>query len=114
MKVLVTGAAGFIGFHTAKALLDRGDRVVGLETAGRALRSARLESGAAVRGEWFVNATGAWAPALCRLIGLEIPVAPLPMMAYYFETRASVDGFPLKPSTGISGSFPIRMNSRPA
>jgi len=31
MKVLVTGAAGFIGFHTAKALLERGDEVVGLD-----------------------------------------------------------------------------------
>ena len=31
MKVLVTGSAGFIGFHTAKALLDRGDEVVGLD-----------------------------------------------------------------------------------
>ena len=31
MKILVTGAAGFIGFHTAKALLDRGDTVVGLD-----------------------------------------------------------------------------------
>ena len=31
MKVLVTGAAGFIGYHTAKHLLDRGDEVVGLD-----------------------------------------------------------------------------------
>ena len=31
MKVLVTGAAGFIGFHTARALLDRGDEVVGVD-----------------------------------------------------------------------------------
>lgn len=31
MKILVTGAAGFIGFHTAKQLLDRGDDVVGLD-----------------------------------------------------------------------------------
>src|SRR6195256_2607125 len=31
MKVLVTGAAGFIGYHTAKALLDRGDEVIGLD-----------------------------------------------------------------------------------
>lgn len=31
MKVLVTGTAGFIGFHTAKALLDRGDAVVGFD-----------------------------------------------------------------------------------
>ena len=31
MKVLVTGAAGFIGFFTAKRLLERGDIVVGLD-----------------------------------------------------------------------------------
>ena len=31
MKILVTGAAGFIGFHTAKVLLERGDTVVGLD-----------------------------------------------------------------------------------
>ncbi|MDJ0699516.1 MAG: NAD-dependent epimerase [Woeseiaceae bacterium] len=31
MKILVTGAAGFIGFYTAKRLLDRGDVVVGLD-----------------------------------------------------------------------------------
>lgn len=31
MKVLVTGAAGFIGFHTAKMLIERGDEVVGFD-----------------------------------------------------------------------------------
>lgn len=31
MKVLVTGAAGFIGFYTTKRLLERGDEVVGLD-----------------------------------------------------------------------------------
>lgn len=32
MKILVTGAAGFIGFHTAKKLLELGHTVVGLDT----------------------------------------------------------------------------------
>lgn len=31
MKILLTGTAGFIGFHTAKKLLERGDDVVGLD-----------------------------------------------------------------------------------
>mgnify|MGYP003390628875 CR=1 FL=1 len=30
-SILVTGAAGFIGMQTAARLLDRGDRVVGLD-----------------------------------------------------------------------------------
>ncbi|MAB06418.1 MAG: UDP-glucuronate 5-epimerase [Rhodobacteraceae bacterium] len=29
--VLITGSAGFIGYHLARALLDRGDRVIGLD-----------------------------------------------------------------------------------
>jgi UDP-glucuronate 4-epimerase len=31
LKILVTGAAGFIGMHTAKRLLERGDEVVGID-----------------------------------------------------------------------------------
>ena len=31
MKILITGAAGFIGFHLAKALLEKGHVIVGLD-----------------------------------------------------------------------------------
>jgi len=31
MKILITGTAGFIGFHLAKALLERGDEIVGID-----------------------------------------------------------------------------------
>jgi len=32
MKILVTGTAGFIGFHLTKKLLNRGDEVIGLDS----------------------------------------------------------------------------------
>ena len=32
MKVLVTGSAGFIGFHVSKRLLERGDTVIGVDS----------------------------------------------------------------------------------
>jgi UDP-glucuronate 4-epimerase len=35
MKFLVTGAAGFIGFHTTARLLDRGDSVIGVDNVNR-------------------------------------------------------------------------------
>lgn len=31
MKILITGTAGFIGFHLAKKLLERGEQVIGLD-----------------------------------------------------------------------------------
>ena len=31
MKILLTGAAGFIGFHVSRILLERGDEVVGID-----------------------------------------------------------------------------------
>ncbi|WPZ35229.1 NAD-dependent epimerase/dehydratase family protein [Thalassobaculum sp. OXR-137] len=46
MTVLVTGAAGFIGMHTVRALLDRGERVIGIDNLNAyydpALKHARL------------------------------------------------------------------------
>ena len=45
--ILVTGAAGFIGFHVAQRLLEAGRRVVGLDNLNNyydpALKQARLD-----------------------------------------------------------------------
>ena len=47
MKVLVTGAAGFIGMHVVQRLAARGDQVVGIDNLNSyyepALKAARLE-----------------------------------------------------------------------
>lgn len=47
MKVLVTGAAGFIGSHVAQALLDRGDTVAGLDNFNDYYSPARKRSNVA-------------------------------------------------------------------
>jgi UDP-glucuronate 4-epimerase len=51
MTVLLTGAAGFIGFHVAQALLARGERVIGIDNLNayydvrlKHARLARLEN----------------------------------------------------------------------
>ncbi|MES2711899.1 MAG: NAD-dependent epimerase/dehydratase family protein [Pseudomonadota bacterium] len=50
MTILLTGVAGFIGLHAAEALLDRGERVLGIDTLNayydvrlKRARLARLE-----------------------------------------------------------------------
>lgn len=57
MKILVTGSAGFIGFHLASRLLERGDEVIGLDNfnpyydpALKEARERRLAASPGYRG----------------------------------------------------------------
>ena len=60
MRALVTGAAGFIGFHVAKRMLERGDAVVGLDNLNAyydvSLKEARLAKLRTVKEFEFVHA----------------------------------------------------------
>ena len=57
--ILVTGAAGFIGFHVARRLLDKGSRVVGLDNLNSyydpKLKDARLDELKKYSGFHFVK-----------------------------------------------------------
>jgi len=47
MKILITGVAGFIGFHVTKKLLERGDKIIGIDNLNSyysvKLKKARLK-----------------------------------------------------------------------
>lgn len=59
LRVLVTGAAGFIGFHVSNALLERGEEVIGLDSLNTyydpELKAARVERLKAKRGFTFCH-----------------------------------------------------------
>ena len=68
MTILVTGAAGFIGMHTALRLLARGDEVVGIDNINDyydvSLKEARL---ARLRGHKVAQKAGSVQNALGRI-----------------------------------------------
>jgi UDP-glucuronate 4-epimerase len=76
MSVIVTGAAGFIGMHVARALLERGERVVGVDNVNDyydpTLKEARLAELARLFGGAFrfakqdIAAPGAFAALLAK------------------------------------------------
>jgi UDP-glucuronate 4-epimerase len=68
--ILLTGAAGFIGYHTALRLLERGDRVVGIDNLNDyydpTLKQARLDRLAAYGNFSFERHNIADAPAIAE------------------------------------------------
>jgi UDP-glucuronate 4-epimerase len=77
MKILLTGAAGFIGMHTAFKLLERGDEVVGLDSLNDyydpALKQARLKQLQLWPKFRFIKADVADAAAVMDIFAAEKP-----------------------------------------
>ncbi|MHA7815662.1 MAG: NAD-dependent epimerase [Pseudohaliea sp.] len=109
MKILVTGIAGFIGFHVARALLARGDRVIGVDNLNdyydvqlKRDRLAALNPGAGEQLE-TVELDIADAAALRSLVADEGPDAVIHLAAqagvrYSLEnphayTHSNINGF---------------------
>ena len=96
---------GWIDSHGALMALRRKARALGVSyVAGAAaglnvssglVRSVALESGAVLKADWIVNNAGAWAHEVCAMIGLDIPVRPMPRTTWYFECRAEIEPMPL-------------------
>lgn len=75
MKILVTGAAGFIGFHTVLRLAGRGEEVVGLDNLNAyydvELKQARLKESLGLPGYRFLEMDITDKPAIDRLFAAE-------------------------------------------
>ena len=75
MKILVTGVAGFIGFHTTLKLLARGDEVVGVDNMNTyydvRLKEARLAQLEGRKGFRFVKLDIAEREAMAQLFAAE-------------------------------------------
>ncbi|MGE3362377.1 MAG: NAD-dependent epimerase [Rhizobiaceae bacterium] len=77
MRLLVTGVAGFIGFHVTKRLLDRGDEVVGIDNLNSyydpALKRGRLAQLEGCNGFSFIQMDVADRPEMARLFAAQKP-----------------------------------------
>lgn len=92
--IVVTGAAGFIGHATAHRLLDRGERVIGMDIVNDyydpALKEARLATLTAREGFTFHRADVADAQFMARLLA-ENGVTRVIHLAAQAGVRYSID-----------------------
>ena len=81
------------------------DRVVDLASYGRRVSRVVLESGRELTPEYVVNAANCWAPDICAMVGMEVPVAPMRRMSFYFECRSAIEDLPLIRHISQGGGF---------
>jgi UDP-glucuronate 4-epimerase len=95
MSILLTGAAGFIGFHVAKALLERGDRVIGLDNLNAyydvRLKEARLAQLRTFSGFSFARLDVADREAVFALVARERDLASVIHLAAQAGVRHSLE-----------------------
>lgn len=70
------------------------DRVIGADVDATKARSVRLQSGAVLRAEAFVNAAGAWSGDVARLFGMALPISPLRRFEHYFTCGHPMETLP--------------------
>ncbi len=107
MPYLVTGAAGFIGFHTCRKLLDRGESVVGVDVVNDyydpALKEARLAilyeyprfslHRADIADRAAMEKIAAWHPYVTRIIHLAAQAGVrYSLVNPYSYTRSNIEG----------------------
>jgi UDP-glucuronate 4-epimerase len=94
MSILLTGAAGFIGFHVTKALLDRGERVIGIDNLNDyydvKLKEARLAELQAYSGFTFAKLDIADRDAVFRLVDLYTDLSGIIHLAAQAGVRHSL------------------------
>jgi len=95
MTVLVTGAAGFIGYHAASALVARGDAVVGIDNLNDyydvSLKKARLAHLLSAEGFKFIHADITDRDGLGRALAEVGPVRHIVHLAAQAGVRYSLE-----------------------
>ena len=109
---------GWIDSHGALMALRRKARalgvsyiagsVAGLNVSSGLVRSAMLESGEVLEGDRVVNNAGAWAHEVSAMVGLDIPVRPMPRTTWFFECRAEIEPLPLTTDAANGHSIGFR------
>lgn len=110
MTILVTGAAGFIGYHTCKALLARGNIVVGIDNLNdyydRGLKAARIDKLKNETGFEFNNSDIVDNAALDALV-VSKNIRSILHLAAQAGVRYSIDNPKVYADSNLNGYFNI-------
>ncbi|MCY4316714.1 MAG: FAD-binding oxidoreductase [Roseovarius sp.] len=104
--------AVFQGFR--RSTLDSGvqiltDRVIGFDCDDKKVHHVKLCSGEEIDCDIVLNAANYRASEISAMVGMKVPIEPLPRQTFYFDCQADLDPFPvIRDHTG----FVIRPEGR--
>lgn len=75
------------------------DRVVSISSDKTKVTGVTLASGETLKADVIVNLAGAWAPEICEMVGMQIPVEPRFRATFYFEAENELPPMPLTKDT---------------
>ncbi len=79
------------------------DKVVDIDSDNVKVTRLKLESGRYLPAEIVINAANCWAPNICRMVGMKIPVEPVRRQTFFFDIQNEIEPFPaIRDHTGIS------------
>ena len=81
----------------------RKDRVVEINHDHRRVKSVKLESGTIIPVDMIVNAANCWAPDICKMVGMKVPIEPVRRQTFYFNMEKEIEKFPaIRDHNGLS------------
>ena len=78
-------------------------RVVDISHDHRRVNSVKLESGTFIPVDIIINAANCWAPDICKMFGMKVPIEPVRRQTFYFNTEKEIEKFPaIRDHNGLS------------
>jgi len=98
--------AALMGFRSAARALGvtfLQDRVVDIVHDGLKAQGVVLESEEKIAAEMIVNAANCWAPDICAMVGMKVPIEPLRRQTFFFDCQTSIEPVPvIRDQSGFS------------
>ena len=110
MRILVTGAAGFIGSHVAEALLARGDTVIGVDSFDDYYDPARKSDNiraAAAHPHYTLYTADVRDEAICTICDAQPPFDAIVHLAALAGVRYSIERAPRYVEVNVGGTVNV-------
>lgn len=89
--------AALMGFRKAaegQGIAYVKDRLVGLKLSGGLVSEAHLASGNRLPVDTLVNVANCWAPEICAMVGMSVPIEPVRRQQFYFLAQQPIEPIP--------------------